>query len=76
MTKAFDTKDLLARLKSKGLEAAEKVLKVVAAETIDWAVESCVVSETKYLAYLAPVVAGLKPVVLKELDKLDKVVGN
>lgn len=76
MTKAFDTKDLLARLKSKGLEAAEKVLKVVATETIDWAVESLVLSETKYVAFLAPVVAGLKPVILKELDKLDGVAGN
>lgn len=75
MEKAFDTKNLVARLKSKGLTAAEAVLKTVAAETIDWTAESLLLSG-KYLAFLAPVVSGLKPLALKEIDKLDGVEGN
>lgn len=76
MGKAFDLKNLLERLKAKGLTAAEQALKIVAGETLDWASESLMMSENIVLKFAGPIVAGLKPVVLKELDKLDGVAGN
>lgn len=75
MEKAFDPKDLVARLKAKGLDAAEDVVKIVAGETMDWAVESLVMHENQYVKFFAPVLGGLKPVVMAELDKIDGKVG-
>lgn len=76
MIKAWDTKDLIDRLKSKGLEAAEKVLKVVASEVIDWASESLMLSTGVVGKVAAPIIAGMKPVLLAEIDKIDGVSGN
>lgn len=69
----FDLKKLLERLKAKGLTAAEQVLKVVAGETIDWAAEGCMLSSNVILKFAGPIIAGLKPVVLNEIDKIDGV---
>lgn len=76
MTKAFDVVDLVARLKNKGLAAAEATLKIVAGEVLDWASESLMISENSLLKFAAPIVAGLKPVIMGEIDKIDGVVGN
>lgn len=76
MTKPFDLKDLVARLKAKGLAAAEQVLKIVAGETIDWVSQSCVMSENSLLKFAGPIVGGLKPIVIGEIDKIDGVKGN
>lgn len=71
MQKPFDVQDLLARLKAKGLDAAEEVLKVVAGETLDWASESCAMHENVFVKFGAPVIAGAKPALMKEIDKID-----
>lgn len=71
MTKAWELKNLADRLKAKGLEAAEKVLKVVAGETLDWASESCLLSDKTYVKFAAPLFAGIKPIVISQIDRLD-----
>ncbi len=76
MTKAFDLANLIARLKAKGLTAAEAALKIVAGETLDWVSESLLMSDNSILKFAAPIVAGLKPIVLGEIDKIDGVKGN
>lgn len=76
MGKPFDLNDLVARLKARGLTAAEQVLKIVAGETIDWVSESCLASSNALVKFAGPVVAGLKPIAIGEIDKLDGIAGN
>lgn len=75
MNKPFDIQDLKDRLKAKGLDAAEEVLKVVANEAIDWISESCVLHENAFVKVGGAIVSAAKPAVMKELDKVDGQVG-
>lgn len=72
MEKAYDLDVLLATLKAKGLQQAEKTLLIVLTEVSDWANESADMG-TKGLIDMA--VKALTPVVVpfgKELvDKID-----
>lgn len=69
--KAWELKNLIDRLKARGLSQAEAVLKVFAAESLDWASESLMLSEKPYLKFCGPMVAGAKPLLLQQLDKID-----
>lgn len=71
LTKAWEVKNLVDRLKAKGLAQAEAVLKVIAGETIDWASESLAMSDKSYLKFCAPIVAGAKPIIIEQIDKID-----
>lgn len=75
MNKPFDIQDLKDRLKAKGLDAAEEVLKVVANEAIDWVAESCALHENAFIKIGGTIAAAAKPAVMKELDKVDGQVG-
>jgi len=74
MEKAFDKKDLVAKLEAKGLPVVEGLAKVVVESVLDWCVESVVMSESKYDDFAMPVIVALKPFIMKELDKIDGVI--
>jgi hypothetical protein len=73
--KPFDVKVLGERLQAKGLDVAEELLKVLAAEVLDWTAESCAVHSNAFVKFGAPAIVAVKPIVMKELDKLDGEVG-
>ncbi len=75
MEKPFDVKNLMERLKAKGLDAAEEVVKVVAGEAIDWSAESCALHPNAIVKIGAGIILAAKPAVMKELDKIDGQVG-
>ena len=76
MDKAFDTKNLIERLKSHGLDVAEELAEVLVSETLDWAGESCAMHENVLVKAIGvPAVAMLKPLALGLVDKIDGKVG-
>lgn len=75
LVKPFDTQALVAELKSKGLDVAEELVKVIAGATFDWTEKSLMIHENPYVKFAAPVVAAVKPLVMAEIDKIDGQVG-
>lgn len=71
MTQAFDIKDLVMRLEGKGMPVVEEVAQVLAGEVLDWLQDSMAMSSVFGLPMLAPLVASVKPFVMKEIDKID-----
>ena len=71
MTKAFDAKDLIERLKAKGMDVAEDMAKLVAVEVMDWLGDSFVLSENKYDDLVLPLMPPIKAFVVSQLDKID-----
>lgn len=76
MNKPFDVSDLMEKLKSKGVAQAEAVSKLGAECLIDWVVESCALHENAIVKIGGPILLAAKPAVMKELDKIDNVIGN
>lgn len=75
MEKAFDTKELVAKLKVKGVVIAEDAAKILVEETLAWIEESVVMTPNKYDDFAVPVIETMKPFVMKEIDKIDGVEG-
>lgn len=75
MEKAYDIKNLVARLKTKGLDIAEDVAKVALVEVLDWISESAVVSSNNYDDLFIAVMPLLKTAMLEQIDKIDGKVG-
>lgn len=75
MDHPFDIKDLVARLKLKGLDVAEEMASVIAKETFAWGKESCLLSPSVYVKPLAGVLDVIEPFVDKAIDKIDGQVG-
>jgi hypothetical protein len=73
--KAYDLKALVAKLKSHGLEVAEEGAEVVAKSVFEWLEESAKVSENKYDDLALAVLPLIKPIALKQIDKIDGVEG-
>lgn len=72
MDKAFDIKDLEARLKAKGLPAIEGIAEIVAAEVFAWAEDSCLVHENALVKAIGvPALQIVKPLALSAIDKID-----
>lgn len=71
MEKAYDLKDLGARLKAKGLVEAEDLAGAVYKEFKAWLKESAPLSENKYDDILAPFIDQLDAIVLPQIDKID-----
>ena len=71
MEKAYDVKDLVARLKTKGLDVAEDVAKIALVEVLDWVSESAVLSNNNYDDLFIAVMPLLKTEMLKQIDKID-----
>ena len=75
MEKAYDLKNLVARLKTKGLDVAEDVAKVALVEVLDWISESALVSSNNYDDLFIAVMPLLKTAMLEQIDKIDGKVG-
>ena len=71
MTKPFDLKDLVMRLKGKGMDLAEESAKLVVVETMAWVKDSVVLSENKYDDFAIAILPHVEALVLKEVDKID-----
>lgn len=71
MKKAFDPKDLAERLKSKGMDVAEDLAKLIANEVMDWLSDSFVLSDNKYDDMALPLIPPIKAFVNSQLDKID-----
>lgn len=70
--KAFDTKELWDRVKAKASLTLKEPLKAAVGETLDWASEGCVLKGGALMVGLGGVIAGTKPAILAEIDKLGK----
>jgi hypothetical protein len=71
MEKAYDVKDLAARLKGRGLDLAEEAAKIVIEETLVWIEESAKLSATPYDDMGLIVLPQLKKLALDAADKID-----
>lgn len=71
MEKAFDPKDLVEKLKAKGMDVAEDMAKLIAVEVMDWLGESFALSENKYDDLVLPLMPPIKAFVVSQLDKID-----
>ena len=75
MEKAYDPKDLVAKLKERGLDVAEEAAKVVIESVFDWLDESADASPTPYDNLLKALYPTIKAEALKAVDKIDGEVG-
>lgn len=71
MEKAYDIKELGARLKDKGLDLLEDQLTLLVKETLDWISESAVISKTPYDDMAVVVIPPVKQFILNQVDKID-----
>lgn len=70
--KPFDTKELWTRIKAKAVVSIKEPLKAAVGETLDWASEGCILKGGGLMVGLGGVIAGTKPAILAEIDKLGK----
>lgn len=70
MTEAFDTKVLSERLAAKGLPVLETAVKESVEVTLTWIEESLVLTPSKVDDVGIPIIEGLKPFVMAQLDKI------
>jgi hypothetical protein len=75
MEKAFESKALVEKLKSRGLDVAEEAAKVLVEEVLDWAQASVLMTENKFDDLVAPFIPQVKEAALKAIDKIDGKVG-
>lgn len=71
MEKAYDIKDLGAKLKDKGLDLAEDASVLVLDAVFDFLVESAQKSENKIDDLIAPILMAAKPIIKEQIDKID-----
>lgn len=71
MVKAYDVKDLVEKLKARGLDVAEEMAVVIIEETLTWVDESAVLSENKIDDVARLGIEPLKKLALKLADKID-----
>lgn len=71
MEKPYDLKDLMGRLKGKGLDLTEEAAKLVLHETCVWIQESAALSPNKLDDLAAVGVPELEKLALKLVDKID-----
>lgn len=71
MEKAYDPKDLVEKLKSRGLDLAEDAAILIVEETFNWFEESAKISETPYDNMALIVLPEIKKLALDQVDKID-----
>lgn len=76
MEKPFDVKDLVAKLKAKGLPVAEDVAQAAVGEFFAWAEESVKLTKNVFDDMFLPQLAAAKAAANATLDKIDGVVGQ
>lgn len=69
--KAYDIKELTAKLMRRGLVLAEDAAEIIVEETFDWIQESAPISATPYDDMLVVIVPPVKKMILDEVDKID-----
>jgi hypothetical protein len=69
--KAYDLKELVAKLKGKGLNIAEDAAGEVYACLKEWLSESAVKSENKYDDLILAILPMLDELVEEQIDKID-----
>lgn len=70
LTKAYSGKELVERLKMRGLDVAEEAATVIVEETFDWLDESAGMSETPYDDILKPIYPVAKKSVMDQVNKI------
>lgn len=75
MDRAFDVKDLVARLRARGLDLAEEAGKIVVEETLNWTEESVKLSENKFDDAALILMPTIKEAAMSAVDKIDGQVG-
>jgi hypothetical protein len=70
MAQAYDVKDLLEKLKAKGLPVVEETAKQVVVAVFEWLEESAVASATPIDNIAVPFYPMIKELALKEIDKI------
>jgi hypothetical protein len=76
MTKAWDWQDLINRLKANGLVIAEKEVKDITNNVLDWTSESLALEGGVVATIAVPAIQLAKPYILQLEDKIDGVSGN
>lgn len=71
MEKAYDIKDLAARLKDRGMDVAEDAAGHALEVVLDWFEASATKSENKYDDLVIAILPMLKEEALKQIDKID-----
>jgi hypothetical protein len=71
MKKAYDVKELVERLKGKGVVLAEEAVVQMLDATLDWFKESAALSENPYDDMLVGLIPTVKRELLKQIDKID-----
>lgn len=71
MEKAYDSKELLKELKSKGLDIAEDAAELVVESVFAWVEKSALASENKYDDLILAVLPMLKELAQSAVDKID-----
>jgi len=75
MKKAYDLKDLTAKLKDAGLDVAEEAAADVIKCTFQWLRESAKLSPNPVDDMVAPLLTPVEAYVLTQVDKIDGEVG-
>ena len=75
MEKAYDIKDLLVKLKGRGLDMAEEAAVIVLKETFQWLKESAEKSANPYDNMGMLVLPQIEKVIFPLVDKIDGEVG-
>lgn len=71
MEKAYDVKDLAARMIAKGMPEVEDMAQIAYACMKEWAIESAQLSENKVDDVIMPALQFLDAIILPHLDKID-----
>lgn len=71
MEKAYDIKDLGARLKDSGLDLAEDAAVIVIEKMFEWIEESAKMSASPYDDMALLIMPQLKDLAMKQADKID-----
>jgi hypothetical protein len=72
MSKAYDVKLLLEKLKGEGIEVAEESAKILVNAVFSWLEESAVLSETPYDDMASVLYPQLKKMALEKAEDINK----
>ena len=73
--KAYDVKELALRLKGRGLDVAEEMVKALVEEVFGWTEDSIRLSATPFDDVALVVLPKVKQLALEQVDKIDGHVG-
>jgi hypothetical protein len=76
MEKAYDVKELMNKLKGRGLNLGEDAAKGLLEDVLGWVEESAKLSATPYDDMGLIVLPKLKEMALAQIDKIDGVSGS